>query len=103
VSAVLPRCEQCNQPLSCETDWLGRMHYLHTRPASRSSRAAIKWTAPSCGKRIEIEVRPRSDREYSCGERCTRAIKRETPGEEARRGLCALACVIGLEQQQGAA
>jgi hypothetical protein len=63
---VLPRCEQCNQILSCETDWIGRMHYVHNRPCVPISSQTLQgrlrrlWqgdrdrSAPPIGSRIQL-------------------------------------------------
>lgn len=103
MSAVFPRCEQCNQLLSCETDWIGRMHYVHTAPCVSIVARRYTVDCASCGKRFEIERRPRSDAEYSCGERCTKAINERRQAKKRVEVFARWHAVIGLEQQQGAA
>jgi hypothetical protein len=62
--------------LSCESDWLGRMFYLHPgRVCVSTAPRRYKVDCTACGKPIEVEKRPRSDREYSCGERCASALR----------------------------
>jgi hypothetical protein len=100
---VLPRCEQCNQILSCETDWIGRMHYVHDRPCVPVRARRYRVECAGCGKGIEIEVRPRSDREYSCGERCTRAISARRQAKKRADVFARWLNTDDPEQQRGAA
>lgn len=70
---MFPRCDDCGELLDCQSDWLGRMFYLHRTPCVPLKRYKVNCT--SCGKTTQVEKRPRSDREYSCGERCATSLR----------------------------
>lgn len=103
MSGVYPRCDDCGQLLYCETDWLGRMYYLHSKPCVSRVARRYKVNCTGCGKQIEIEKRPRSDVQYSCGERCSVALKIKRQAARRADVFARWFRLDEIEQQQGVA
>jgi len=75
VSAHFPRCDDCGQLLSCETDWIGRMYYVHPgrcvpRPVQHIRECAI------CEKEIVFKEQPPFRKKlFACSPTCEAALK----------------------------
>lgn len=75
-AGVHPRCPICSQMLSCETDWIGRMFYLHDRPCvpPPPSNVIGYCSNGDCGEPVRGDTPARRREILWCSEECHREL-----------------------------